>query len=54
MAEQPTTTLDKLSYQLEVTRPVWLPYNDTANDLVVELVDRFGYPSSGVIVKSGV
>ena len=47
MAEQPTTILDKLSYQLEVTRPVWLPYNDTANDLVVELVDRFDYPSSG-------
>ena len=47
MADQQTTTLDKLSYQLEVTRPVWFPYNDTADDLVVELVDQFDYPSSG-------
>ena len=47
MTEQQTTTLDKLSYQLEATRPVWLPYNDIAHDLVVELVDRFGYPPSG-------
>ena len=47
MTEQQTTTLDKLSYQLEVTRPVWLPYNDIAHDLVVELVDRFGYSTSG-------
>ena len=36
MAEQPTTTLDKLSYQLEVTRPVWLPDNDIADDLGVD------------------
>ena len=34
MTEQQTTTLDKLSYQLEVTRPVWLPYDDIAYDLV--------------------
>ena len=30
-------SLDKQSYQLEVTRPVWLPYNDTAHDLVADL-----------------
>ena len=36
MTEQQTTTLDKLSYQLEVTRPVWLPYNNTARDIVPE------------------
>ena len=47
MAEQQAPTLDKLSYQLEVTRPVWLPYNDTAHDLVGSLVDLFGYPTSG-------
>jgi hypothetical protein len=39
--------LDKSSYQLEVTRPVWLPYSDTAHTLLDELVDQFGYPSSG-------
>lgn len=39
--------LDKHSYQLEATRPVWLPYNDTAHNLVEALVDHFGYPTSG-------
>ena len=33
--------LDKNSYQLEVTRPVWLPYNDSAHDLVGALVEQF-------------
>ena len=47
MTEQQTTILDKLSYQLEVTRPVWLPYNDTARDIVAALVDQLGYPTSG-------
>ena len=47
MTEQQTTTLDKLSYQLEVTRPVWLPYNDIAHDLVEALAGHFGYPQSG-------
>ena len=47
MTEQQTTALDKLSYQLEATRPVWLPYNDTAHNLVEALVDHFGYPTSG-------
>lgn len=47
VAEQQAPTLDKLSYQLEVTRPVWLPYNDRAHDLVGSLVDLFGYPTSG-------
>ena len=36
MTEQQATTLDKQSYQLEVTRPVWLPYNDIAHDLEVD------------------
>ena len=40
-------SLDKSSYQLEATRPVWLPYNDTAHNLVEALVDHFGYPTSG-------
>ena len=39
--------LDKQSYQLEVTRPVWLPYNDIAHDLVGALVGYFDYPTSG-------
>ena len=39
--------LDKQSYQLEITRPDWLPYNDTAYDIVAALVDLFGYPTSG-------
>ena len=47
MTEHQTTILDKLSYQLEVTRPVWLPYNDTAHDIVASLVDQLGYPTSG-------
>ena len=47
MTEQQATTLDKQSYQLEVTRPVWLPYNDTAHNLVEGLVKQFGYPTSG-------
>ena len=47
MNEQTTTPLDKQSYQLEVTRPVWLPYNDIAHDFVAALVDLFGYPTSG-------
>lgn len=51
MTEQQTTTLDKQSYQLEVTRPVWLPYNDIAHDLVGSLVDHFGYPTSGPKVE---
>ena len=47
MNEQTTTPLHKQSYQLEVTRPVWLPYNDIAHNLVEALVDHFGYPTSG-------
>ena len=34
--------LDKNSYELEVTRLVWLPYNDIAHDLVGALVKQFG------------
>ena len=51
MTEQQNTTLDKLSYELEVTRPVWLAYNDIAHDLVGSLVDHFGYPTSGPKVE---
>ncbi|MDB9945207.1 hypothetical protein OAD38_02395 [Ascidiaceihabitans sp.] len=40
-------TLDKKSYNLEVTRPVWLPFNDTAKELVVSLVEHLGYPTTG-------
>ncbi len=47
MSEQWATTLDKLSYQLEVTRPVWLPYNDIARDIVGSMVKQFDYPTSG-------
>ena len=39
--------LDKNSYELEVTRPAWLPYNDIAHDLVGALVNHFNYPTSG-------
>ena len=45
--DEPFIALDKSSYRLEVTRAVWLPYNDTAHDLVEALVDHFGYPTSG-------
>lgn len=40
-------SLDKQSCQLEVTRPVWLPYNDIADDIVAALVDQLGYPTAG-------
>jgi len=39
--------LDKDSYSLEVTRPVWMPYNDVAKLLVNSLVEQFAYPASG-------
>lgn len=47
MTELQTPPLNKHDYQLEVTRPAWLPYNDIAHDLVAALVDLFGYPTSG-------
>ena len=34
--DEPFIALDKSSYRLEVTRAVWLPYNDTAHDLEVD------------------
>jgi hypothetical protein len=34
--------LNKQDHQLEVTRLVWLPYNDIAHDLVGALVKQFG------------
>lgn len=39
--DQQTATIDKLSYQIEVTRPVCLPYNDIAHDFVEALVGQF-------------
>ena len=48
MAEQKTTTLDNLCYRLQVTRPVWLPYNGIAHNPVVALVGHFGYPTVSV------
>jgi hypothetical protein len=38
---------DKKSYNLEVTRPVWLPFNDTSKEVVSALVEHFGYPTTG-------
>ena len=39
--------LDKDSYNLEVVRPVWMPYNDVSKELVTSLVEQFSYPVSG-------
>ena len=47
MTEQKTMTPDKKSYHLEVTRPVWLPFNDTAKELVASVVEHLGYPTTG-------
>jgi hypothetical protein len=47
VTEQNTMTPDKKSYHLEVTRPVWLPFNDTANELIASLVEHLGYPTTG-------
>ena len=38
---------DKKSYNLEVTRPVWLPYNGVARELVAALITHHGYPTNG-------
>lgn len=43
----PVAPINKDSYQLEVTRPVWLPYNDTSHLMVASLVKRFEYPTTG-------
>ena len=44
-----TTTIDirDVDYELEVTRPVWLPYNDTSKRIAASLVADFGYPTHG-------
>ena len=47
MTDHNPVLLDKHTYQLEVTRPVWFPYNNIAHDLVEALVGHFGYPTSG-------
>jgi hypothetical protein len=47
VTEQNTMTPDKKTYHLEVTRPVWLPFNDTSKELVSTLVEHFGYPTTG-------
>ena len=51
MTEQKTSKLDKQSYQLEVTRLVWLPYNDIAHDLLESLARHFDYPTAGPKVE---
>lgn len=36
-----------ITYDLHVTRPIWLPYNADAHFTVNQLCERFGYPSEG-------
>ena len=45
MTDHNPVLLNKRSYELEVTRPVWLPYNEIAHDIVAYLVDLLGYPA---------
>ena len=40
-------TVDKDDYNLEVVRPVWLPYNHISTQLTTSLIDMLGYPNSG-------
>jgi hypothetical protein len=47
VTEQNTMTPDKKTYHLEVTRPVWLPFNNKSQELVSKLVEHFGYPTTG-------
>jgi len=42
-----TESLDKDGYNLEVVRPVWLPYNHISTQLTKSLIDKLGYPNSG-------
>jgi hypothetical protein len=40
-------TPDKSTYRLAVTRPVWLPFNNTAKLIVDGLMSELGYPTTG-------
>ena len=40
-------TPDKSTYRLAVTRPVWLPFNNTAKLIVDDLMSKLGYPTTG-------
>lgn len=44
-----TTTIDirDVDYELEVTRPVWLPYNDISKSITTSLMADLGYPTHG-------
>ena len=41
------SALDKSAYRLEVVRPVWMPFNDAAINIITSLFDDLGFPSSG-------
>ena len=47
MVDHEQNNLNKQDYRLEVTRPVWLPYNDVSHEIVSSLVDHLDYPKSG-------
>ena len=53
--DQQTATIDKLSYQIEVTRPVCLPYNDIAHGIVASLVKQIDFTTESQIaaIRSG-
>ena len=38
---------DKSTYRLAVVRPVWLPFNKTAELIVNDLISELGYPTTG-------
>ena len=38
---------EKSTYRLAVVRPVWLPFNKTAELIVNDLISELGYPSTG-------
>jgi hypothetical protein len=38
---------DKSTYRLAITRPVWLPFNNTAKLIVDGLMSELGYPTTG-------
>ena len=37
---------DKSTYRLAVVRPVWLPFNKTAELIVNDLISELGYPTT--------
>ena len=38
---------DKSTYRPAVVRPVWLPFNKTAELIVNDLISELGYPTTG-------